>query len=395
MKTLFFDCFAGVSGDMILGACIDSGVPINFLKQELQKLNVDGFEVSEKKVSKHSITGTHVIVATEEQHHHRTLPIITEIINSSSLSTYVKKHALKVFQNLAEAEAKIHGTTIDKIHFHEVGALDAIVDIVGAIICFEYLQVEQIYVSKIHVGSGFIKCAHGTMPLPAPATIELLKDIPIFSTGIEKELTTPTGAAILKTIATSFGVMPEIQIESIGYGCGTRDLDIPNMLRVMVGNLDNSTENKYESDEITQIETNIDDMNPQLYEHLSQQLFEIGILDITLTQTLMKKQRPAVILTVLVMHELQNKVIDKIFSETTTIGQRIQKVKRLKLKREIKVVTTPYGDISVKYSLVDGKVVQIKPEYDDCKKAAKLHNQPLSKIIDIVKNQASLGSGIA
>ncbi len=388
MKTIYFDCFAGVSGDMILGACIDSGVPISFLKQELQKLKVDGFDVSEKKVAKHSITGTHVIVATEEQHHHRTLPIITEIINNSSLSEYVKTHAKKVFHNLAEAEAKIHGTTIDKIHFHEVGALDAIVDIVGAIICFEYLQVEQIYVSKIHVGSGCIKCAHGTMPLPAPATMELLAGIPIFSTGIEKELTTPTGAAILKTMATSFGVMPMIQIKSIGYGCGTRDLDIPNMLRIMVGNVDDAHDKKYETDEVIQIETNIDDMNPQLFEHLSSQLFEIGILDITLTQTLMKKQRPAVILTVLVEDDLQDKVIDKIFAETTTIGLRLQKIKRLKLAREIKVVQTPYGDISVKYSMVDGKAVQIKPEYDDCKKAALQHNQPLAKIIETAKNQA-------
>lgn len=389
MKTLYFDCFAGVSGDMILGACIDSGVPIEFLRQELQKLKLDGFEVTSENISKHNIGGTHVIVATDEQHHHRTLPVIEEIINNSSLSAYVKEHTKKIFHNLAEAEAKIHNTTKDKIHFHEVGALDAIVDITGAVICFEYLKVKQIFVSKIHVGSGFIKCAHGTMPLPAPATMELLTDIPIFNTGIQNELTTPTGAAILKTMATSFGKMPNMQVESIGYGCGSRDLEIPNMLRILVGNSDNLHHAQYETDEITQIETNIDDMNPQLFEYLSDELFELGVLDITLTQTIMKKQRPAVIVTILVDNSLKDKVIEKLFSETTTIGLRIQNIKRVKLKRESKKVHTPFGDISVKYSMLNEKTVQIKPEYEDCKKAAKKNNIPIIDIIESAKNQAS------
>lgn len=387
MKTIYFDCFAGVSGDMILGACIDSDVPIEMLKKELQKLNLDGFEVTSEKVSKHNIGGTHVVVSMEEQHHHRTLPVIEKIIQNSSLSKYVKEHATKIFHNLAEAEAKIHNTTKDKIHFHEVGALDAIVDIVGAMICFEYLKIQKIYVSKIHVGSGFIKCAHGTMPLPAPATMELLKDIPIFNTGIQNELTTPTGAAILKTMAVSFGKMPDIEVESIGYGCGTRDLEIPNMLRVLIGKTQESHHAEYETDEITQIETNIDDMNPQFFEYLSDQLFELGVLDITLTQTIMKKQRPAVILSVLVEHSLKDKVVEKIFSETTTIGLRIENIKRIKLIRESKKVSTKFGNISIKFSMLNGKAVQIKPEYEDCKKAAKKNNVPLTDVIEAAKSQ--------
>ncbi len=389
MKTLYFDCFAGVSGDMILGACIDAGVPIETLKQELQKLHLEGFVVTAQKMSKHNIGGTHVIVATEEQHHHRTLPVIEKIIENSSLSSFVKENATKVFHNLAEAEAKIHSTTKDKIHFHEVGALDAIVDIVGAMICFEFLQIENFVVSKIHVGSGFIKCAHGTMPLPAPATMELLKGIRTFCTGIEKELTTPTGAAILKTMATSFGEMPDMQVESTGYGCGTRDLDIPNMLRILIGETNEAQSSQYDTDEITQIETNIDDMNPQLFEYLSNELFEIGVLDITLTQTLMKKQRPAVILTVLVEHDLKDKAIEKIFSETTTIGLRVQKIQRVKLARKQKMVETKYGTVSVKFSTHDGKPVQINPEYEDCKKIARKNNIALIKIIDEAKHQAS------
>lgn len=389
MKIIYFDCFAGVSGDMILGACVDAGVPISYLQKELLKLSLDGFDISEQKITKHSIGGTHVEVATKEQHHHRTLPIIEEIIQNSTLSEYVKINATNVFHNLAQAEAKIHKTTKDKIHFHEVGALDAIVDIVGAMICFEYLQVEKIYASQIHVGSGFIKCAHGMMPLPAPATAELLKEIPIYNTGIQNELTTPTGAAILKTMAESFGTMPQLTIESIGYGCGTRDLEIPNMLRLLVGNSTEKDSTLYDRDEIVQIETNIDDMNPQLFEHLSNKLFELGILDITLTQTIMKKQRPAVIVSILVEKSLQEKVIEKIFSETTTIGLRIQTIKRVKLKRELKKVTTPYGEISVKYSLIDGKAVQVKPEYDECKKAAEACNVPLSDIIESAKSHAS------
>ncbi len=389
MKTMYFDCFAGVSGDMILGACIDSGIPIETLKQELQKLNLDGFEVTCNKVLKHNISGSHVVVSTKEQHHHRTLPVIDDIISNSSLSDYVKENASKIFHNLAEAEAKIHNKKKDKIHFHEVGALDAIVDIVGAIICFEYLKVEQIFVSKIHVGSGFVTCTHGKMPLPAPATMELLKDIPIYNTGIQKELTTPTGAAILKTMATSFGTMPDMEVKSIGYGCGTRDLEIPNMLRVLIGNCQDSLQSQYETDEITQIETNIDDMNPQIYEYLSEQLFALGVLDVRLTQTIMKKQRPAVLLSVLVDNSLKEKVIEKLFTETTTIGLRVQQIKRVKLVRESKQVSTQYGNISVKYSLLNGKIVQINPEYEDCKEAAKKNNVPLADVIDAAKSQAS------
>ena len=389
MKVLYFDCFAGVSGDMILGACLDSGVPLDHLKQELQKLHLSGFEISSEKLSKHNIIGTHAIVATEEQHHHRTLPKIKDIIDNSSLSEIVKKNAIDIFTTLATAEAKIHNTTIDKIHFHEVGALDAIVDIVGAAICFEYLQASKIYVSKIHVGSGFVKCAHGTMPLPAPATAEILQGLPLFNTGIEKELTTPTGAAILKTMADSFGTMPDMSISTIGYGCGSRDLDIPNMLRLYVGETQENQSSQYEYDTVIQLETNIDDMNPQLFEYLSEKLFAVGVLDITLTQTLMKKQRPGIILSVLVEQSKKDIAIQTIFSETTTIGLRIQEIKRIKLKRESKTVHTPFGDISVKFSIINNQQVQVKPEYEDCKKAALKYNVPLLQVIESATNLAS------
>jgi len=279
MKPAYFDCFAGVSGNMILGALIDAGVALDDLKTELAKLKLDGFDLTANKVVRNGITGTHVEVITEESHVHRHLKDIEEIINQSDLAPDLKDKSKRVFQTLAKAEAKVHNTTPDKIHFHEVGALDAIVDIVGSVIGLSLLAIDIVVVSRIHVGTGFVECQHGKIPVPAPATIEILKGTPLFSTGIEAELTTPTGAAILKTLAKGFGPMPAMTVDSTGYGAGSRDLEIPNLLRLICGRQTSSSA-PFETDQVTLVECNIDDMNPEILGYVMERAMENGALDV-------------------------------------------------------------------------------------------------------------------
>ena len=385
MKFAYFDCFAGASGDMILGALIDAGLSVDILKEELGKLSLSGYDVSAKKGTKRGISGTTFDVAVSEDHHRRGLKDVVAIIQNSILSDGVKTHSQGIFTRLAEAEAKIHNTSVDKIHFHEVGAVDAIVDVVGACIGMEKLGIEEVHVSTIHVGTGTLECAHGTLPVPPPATLELLKDVPVRSSGIEHELVTPTGAAILTTLAKGFGPMPAMTVDNTGYGLGSRDLEIPNTLRVVIGERDEGTG----EDAVQLIETNIDDMNPQFYEYIIEALFAQGAKDVFLTPIVMKKSRPGVILSVLASPEDVEKLTGIIFQETTTLGVRISDVKkRHVLEREIITVKTEWGEARVKIRRMKDGSQTVAPEYDDCKRIAGEKHVPIREVYEAVKRAA-------
>ena len=377
-KIAYFECFSGASGNMILGALIDAGVAIETLRNELQKLNVSGFEVVYTRVMRNGISAAHVDVKTEETHAHRHLHHIATIIEQSSLAPKIKENAIRIFTRLAEAEAKVHNTTPERIHFHEVGALDAIVDIVGAAIGLHLLGADAIYVSPFSLGTGFVTCAHGTIPVPAPATVELLKGKPVRQTDIESELVTPTGAAILSTLGTHFDTPPPCQFDVVGYGAGTRELSIPNVLRLSVGEIAANT--PYDSDTVTVLETNIDDMNPQWYDYAFERLYAAGALEVFLTPALMKKNRPGNLLTVIMPAAVRNVVIDILLRETTSIGVRWHETQRAKAQREFRAVETPFGSISVKIARLGEQMVNATPEYDDCRRAAEQHGVPLKQV---------------
>ena len=368
MKTLYFDCFSGISGDMILGALVDAGLDFEVLKAELAKLNLAGYELSAGKVVKKGITGTKVEVSVAAEQKHRHLGDILKIIDDSELKADVKNISKKIFTNLAAAEAKIHNTEINKVHFHEVGAVDSIVDIVGTVIGLKELGVENVYASKVHTGSGFVDCQHGRMPVPAPATAELLKNIPVYSLGVESELTTPTGAAVLKSLALEFGPMPAMKIYTVGYGAGSRELEqLPNLLRVYLGEVNLE---RFENDEAALVETNLDDMNPEFFEYVTEKLMDEGALDVFTVPIIMKKSRPGVKLTVLAEESKSHSIKEAFFRETSTFGVRFFRVKRDKLSREFWDVETKFGKIRVKIGKKGGNILQISPEYDDCKRIA-------------------------
>ncbi|WP_432663562.1 nickel pincer cofactor biosynthesis protein LarC [Wukongibacter baidiensis] len=419
MKVLYYDCFCGISGDMNLGALIDLGVDEEYLLKEISKLNLDSeYEINVKKAIKKGISGTKVDVILKTQnkehdhqhenshdhehghnhdhshdhahshhhesnhghhghdHHHRNLNDIENIINSSELSDRVKKLSIDIFLKVAEAEAKVHGKPLYEVHFHEVGAIDSIIDIVGAAICIDYLDVDKIMASEVQVGGGFVKCAHGIIPVPAPATVEILKDIPIKTGLVDFETTTPTGAAILAANVEKFTDKLGFSIEKIGYGIGNRELEIPNVLRVYLGKEEKSEE--IEDQYI--LETNIDDMNPELYSYVEERLFEEGALDVFKTPIVMKKGRPAIKLSILVNERSEKDVLEVIFKETTSIGIRKYKVEKIMLKRDFARIQTKYGEVTIKSSYYQGELVKFKPEYEDCKRLAKENNVPIAQI---------------
>lgn len=383
-KVAYFDCFSGISGDMTLGVLVDLGLKPEVLKDELLKLNLDGYKISFNKVQKHSITGTKVDIELdnhdhhhEHNHHGRHLSDIIKLISESQLNQDVKDMAEKIFTRLGEAEAKVHNVDIEKIHFHEVGAVDSILDIVGSAIGINALGIDKIYSSPLPLGQGFVKSSHGVIPVPAPATVELLRGIPAKRTEISAELVTPTGAAIISTITDSFGPIPDMTIENIGYGAGTKDFtEQPNLLRVIIG----TSKDVYESDVINVVETNIDDMSPQVYDLLMDKLFSIGALDVFLTPILMKKNRPAIKLTVLVESTKLQEACACILSETTTMGVRIYEANRKKLAREMTEIETEYGKVNVKLGKIGDEVIKIIPEYDNCKQLAEKNNVPIMKV---------------
>lgn len=386
MRALYLDCFAGISGNMLLGSLLDVGVPENFLRSELEKLQLTGYHLSVQRVVKSGISANYVDVQlTDHHHHHRHLPDIIEIIDNASLAADIKENSKKVFQRLAEAEAKVHGTTPDHIHFHEVGAIDAMIDIVGTMIGLHYLGIEKIYVSKLQAGSGFIECSHGRMPVPAPATAELLKQVPYYTGNIEKELVTPTGAAIITALNSEFSPMPDqFSTEIIGYGAGTWDLDIPNVLRMHYGIL----QEQQEDNEIIIVEANIDDLNPQIYGFVMDQLLAGGALDVWLTPVIMKKNRPATLLSVMIQSHQLPAVAELLFRETSTIGLRYSKMARVTASRELVNVESPWGKIRAKVSRYQDRICNITPEYEDCKKVAKEYRVALKEVQQTILEKA-------
>lgn len=387
MKILYYDCFSGISGDMNLGALIDLGVDREYLLKELSKLNLDSeYEIKIQKRNRMGIEGIKVDVILQhkhdEHHHHvhRNLKDIEEIINSSTLNDNVKKMSLSMFIKIAEAEAKVHGKSLYEVHFHEVGATDSIIDIVGAAICIDYLKPDKIMASHVELGGGFVKCAHGLIPVPAPATVEILKGIPIKAGIVSFETTTPTGAAILAANVDEFTDKIDITIEKVGYGVGTRNLEIPNVLRVYLGKEKKTKITDDLKDTQYIIETNIDDMNPELYSYVEKKLFAGGALDVYKTPIIMKKGRPAIKLNVLVNEKNKKNIQEIIFKETTSIGIRQYKVEKVVLERDFIEVKTKYGNVTVKNSYYQGKLIKYKPEYEGCQWLAEENNVSIGEI---------------
>jgi uncharacterized protein (TIGR00299 family) protein len=396
-RTLYLDCFAGASGDMFIGAMLDCGLDFELLKSELGKLGVGGYELSLTRVDRSGISaskfdvhihadrhnhGHHHDHHHDHHHHHdhRHLSEINRIISSSSLDDRVKDRAQAIFQRIGEAESKIHDIPIETVHFHEVGAIDSIVDIIGACIALDALKIDRIVASPLHVGSGTFVCAHGTYPVPGPATTELLKGVPNYSRDIEGELVTPTGAAIVSTLAEGYGQMPMMRVDRIGYGAGTRDYPkFPNALRAIIGELEEDADRTPAT--VTVIEASIDDLNAQVFGHLMERVLEAGALDIFYTPVQMKKNRPGVLLTLLCKPEDRQRMCDIVFRETTTLGVRHRTEQREILKREFVEVETEYGRIRIKVSRAkDGRVMNSSPEFEDCRSAAEKHQVSLRDV---------------
>jgi uncharacterized protein (TIGR00299 family) protein len=384
MRIAYFDCFSGASGDMILGALLDAGLPLSVLISELEKLDLGHFELKAEKISKMGLSGTkaHVLIDQHHHgHHHRRLADITETISKSELSDAVKTKSLQVFNVLAEAEASVHGTTKDTIHFHEVGAMDSIIDIVGSVAGIAALEIESIFCSPIHIGCGTVQCAHGILPVPAPATAKLVRGKPVFSMGISGELLTPTAAALLTVLASGFGPMPFMIPHEVGYGAGNRDLEIPNLLRVFIGDTEDRSA-ELGSEIVAILETNIDDMNPQVYDHLVEKALGMGALDIFLLPIQMKKNRPGTLVSLICPISLIKAFADLLMRETTTIGLRWRFENRIKAIRSMKEIGTKYGPIRFKIASAGNEIININPEYEDCKRLAKEQNIPLKKVLE-------------
>jgi hypothetical protein len=386
MKIAYFDCFSGISGDMILGAFIDAGLDLYQLESELSKLKLSGYSLKAEKTTRKGLSGIKFFVNTEEDSAERHLKDIEEIIDQSGLGDDIKASSKKIFHELAHVEAKIHNSNPERVHFHEIGGLDSIIDIVGVLIGIKLLGIEAVYASRIPVGKGFVECDHGILPLPAPATLELLKGIPIYASDMEKELVTPTGIAILRNVAKSFGIIPEMRIDRIGYGAGSHDLKIPNLLRVWVGEA--AEEIEYEEDEVILIETNLDNMNPEFFGYASEKLLERGALDVFMTPIFMKKNRPGTLLSVLITPDKLEEALSTVFAETTSLGIRFQRLERKKLRREMITVDMPFGSVRVKVSRTGQEIQNISPEYDDCKAIAVKQGIPLRKVYEEAKAAA-------
>ena len=387
MKTIYFDCFSGVSGDMILGALIDLGVEKDSLVHHLSLLPVSGFELQFEKVDRSGIAASRVVVKTEEQHHHRHLADILKIINGAKLGGAVKQNAVRIFTRLAEAESRVHGVPIERIHFHEVGALDAIVDVVGACIGFDLLRTERFICSPLNVGSGMVQMAHGKFPIPPPAVAELLKGKPIYSNEVTGELVTPTGAAIVSTLAQEFGRLPAMRIDATGFGAGSRDYPrFPNVLRMMAGTLGDSDAQSV--DRVVLLETNVDDMNPQVAGFVMERALKMGALDCYFTPVQMKKNRPGLLISIICTQSASRSLTEMLLSETTTLGVRTQELDRTILERVVVKVSTAYGEIDVKVARQGEKIVKVVPEFEHCREAALRHGVALRDVSDVAADLA-------
>ncbi len=400
MKILYFDCFAGISGDMTLGALLDLGIDKDEFLSTIKKLNLHGYELKILRKKKKGIEGIDVDVIMHEHsqphehsqsHEHRNLLDIRRIIEESSLDENIKNLSKKIFMKVATAEAKVHGIPIDEVHFHEVGAIDSIVDIVGTAILINMLKFDKVICSPLNVGSGFIKCQHGILPVPAPATLEILREgnIPFHSNGIQKELTTPTGAAIIAALAEEFGTLNGMVVQKTGYGTGKMELEIPNMLRIMLGEIDED-EGDNSTDKVTVVECNIDNMNGEFAGYVMEMLFSVGALDVFYTPIYMKKNRPAFKLTAICSNENVGKIEEIILRETTTIGIRKYRTDRICMDREIIRVDTSFGNVRAKVSTYKD-IKKVAPEYEDLKQIAINENLPLREVFDRVLHEIKKG----
>jgi len=378
MKIAYFDCFAGASGDMILGALIDAGVDVRKLQEGLGRLHVRDYELRVTRVQKGAIGATDVEVVLDGEVSERKLADIEAVITASDLPQEIKETSVTIFRRLVTVEAKIHGADYEDVHLHEAGGTDAIVDVVGSLLGLSLLGVEQVYASKVPLGHGYVRCAHGLLPLPAPATMELLKGVPVAQVDVEGELVTPTGAAILTGIVQEFGPFPEMTVESIGYGAGKSEFVFPNVLRVLVGTTPQRLGESRER--VVLLETNLDDMNPELYDHIMQALFAAGALDVYLQPIQAKKNRPGVVLSVLCHPQAAHELSSIIFAETTTLGIRQQAMERLCLHRETIKVETPFGQVRIKVAKLGERTMNLAPEYEDCRRLAIETKRPLKEV---------------
>ncbi len=385
MKIAYFDCFSGASGDMILGSLIDAGLSPFRLREELKKLRIPTIHLRVKRVLKGGISATQVVMeGRNEKKTHRNLKEMVNIIDRSGLEGEVKKVSKEIFHRIASVEAKIHRRPIDTIHFHEIGGLDSIVDIVGTVVGLRQMGIDEVYVSRVNVGTGFVKCEHGILPVPAPATLALMEGKPIYSSGVEKELLTPTGAVLLASLGSQFGEMPLISVEKIGYGAGRSDLPHPNLLRLIIG----TSTGTYQKERMMVVETNIDDMNPQFYDYVMEKLFAMKAREVFLTPVLMKKNRPATLLTTICLPENLPSITEFLLRETTTLGLRWHEEERAIADREILTLQTKHGKIRLKIARWEGSVVNLSPEYEDCKKLALKKRVPIKDIFEEAKRVA-------
>ena len=387
MLALYFDCFAGVSGDMIIGALIDLGVDIDALSNQLSSLGLSAYQVKAERVKRSGIAAVKFNVEVDEGHQpSRNLADICEIINRSELSAQVKARSIQVFERLAEAEAQVHGSTRERVHFHEVGAVDSIIDTVGAMIALEMLGAGRFFASPLRLGHGMVQTQHGLMPVPAPATAELLRGVPVYAGEIEGEFVTPTGAAIVTALCESFGPLPEMEITRAGYGAGSRDpKGFPNAVRVVMGDVSKSTarvesESRHESNSVMVVETNIDDMNPQAYGFVMERAFALGALDVFIIAAQMKKARPGTLLTVLCEPAKADSIIEMLLAETTTLGVRYYEAKRRVLERAVETVETEYGAVRMKVARAGDRTLHFLPEYDDCALLAAKWGKPVIEV---------------
>jgi uncharacterized protein (TIGR00299 family) protein len=385
---LYFDCFSGISGDMTIGALLDLGLDQASFLAALESLSVDGYslKISQKTSRGIATTDFDVIIESDPKvhnHHHRNLEDILQIIDNSAIDKTAKTLSRSIFETIAHAEAAVHQQSVDQVHFHEVGAIDSIVDIVGAAVCISMLKPDLIMASPLHVGSGTVTCAHGVLPVPAPATLKILEGIPIYATEVVGELVTPTGAAIIKHLASDFLPLPPMTIEKTGYGSGKKDFGHLNALRVMLGKMDISA--ALNRERLVLLETNIDDMNPETYSYLLPLVLEKGALDVYLTDVIMKKGRPGSQLTILCRPDEASIFENLLYDETTTLGIRKQIVERSSLERKMIDVETPFGKVPVKAAMRDGKPFRISPEYEVCRKIASEQGLPLREVYQIIR----------
>ncbi len=393
MKIAYFDCFSGISGDMCIGALVDAGVSLQNIESELRKIPVGAYRLRLKKVVRAGIAASKIDVTAVQR---KTVPRaqrirkwsdIEKLVNKSSLTRQIKQRGKGIFRTLFEAEAKVHGESINSVHLHEIGALDCVIDIFGTLIGLDLLGIERVFSSPVNLGSGLANTESGIYPVPPPAVSEILKQAPVYGGTVNSELTTPTGAAIIKEISSDFRSLPLMDIETIGTGAGSKDFDKwPNVLRIFVGSLLQSS-HECDDEKVVVIETNIDDMNPQIFEYAIERLYQAGAFDVYLAQVIMKKGRPGILMTVLCDEMHKGSLIEIILKETSTIGVRFFEAERKILQRHIEVIDTEFGKMRLKFSKLGEKLLKVTPEYEDCKRIARKFKIPLLEVMRSIESE--------